>query len=103
MTYIPPGAMTYPVTFVEGGYSLREDDFMIYCDSGSPELILPVAQDYCGRKYFVKTVPGVTVKVTTQEDDLLNGSSDPLQFTEGCYQFIAADWGMWETISYCSV
>jgi hypothetical protein len=103
MTYITPEAFEFPVTWVCGGYQLMDGDCIAYCDEGTPSITLPLAHDVMGRKYYIKSANGTSVTVYPQEDDLINGSTDPLVFLSGCYELIALDWGMWEVIAFSEV
>lgn len=103
MTWIPPEAFEFPITWVCGEYQLMDNDCVVYCDSDEPIITLPLAQAVMGRKVYIKAYPGIVVTVYGQEDDVINGSSDPLIFSSGCYELIALDWGMWETIAFSEV
>jgi hypothetical protein len=102
MTYIPPEGMIFPVTWVCGNYFIQDTDCVLYVDAEVVDLNLPLAQDFFGRKLYVKVANGGEATIVTQEDDLVNGQGS-FAFTAGCYEFLALDWGIWETIAFSEV
>jgi hypothetical protein len=102
MTYIPPEAMIFPVVWVCGPYFAQEIDCVFYVDAEEVEINLGLAQDWFGRKIYIKVVNSGKATVITQEDDLINGEGS-FEILSGCYEFMAIDWCIWETIAFSEV